>query len=413
MSAESNVTTDRDFEVIDAAVRGGGSARPEDAELVDFALLVRGARQVPDHGTAQRLDARLSGDATKAPHRRSGFRAVLAITAGVAVMVFGALVVTEGGLDGIEGGDTISNLAATDTTTSLRTPAVPNANSAPESLQKSLGIEQQSALRSTNNLTAADNASAKAAMGGSETLLGTTADSPSRDRKQSKQATLTIAVSPKRIDEVADDIAAIADRAGGYVVDASVRKTGSNYGRGEFQLMIPVEKYDGVLASITQLGHVRRRQQTMQDVTAEYNRTARRLADSRSRVNSLEKELAGATSDQQRATIEQKLRRARVTVRNNLAAARAVRTRVNYVPMHVELVSDAKAEDGDKGAVAKAFDRAGEILTTVLAWLIVALAVILPIALVAAFSIWLWRRLHRSRADRTIDAASATRAEQP
>jgi hypothetical protein len=70
-------------------------------------------------------------------------------------------------------------------------------------------------------------------------------------------------------------------------------------------------------------------------------------------------------------------------------------------------VADKSAADADKGTIAKAVDRAGKILTATVAALIIALALLAPIALVVAAVWWGGRRWRRGRADRAIGEAAA------
>ena len=68
-----------ELDVIDAIVRGGGEARPEDAALTDFALLVRNARPVPNHGEVAALDTRAQNAiAESRPRERMIFKPAFA-----------------------------------------------------------------------------------------------------------------------------------------------------------------------------------------------------------------------------------------------------------------------------------------------------------------------------------------------
>ena len=76
-----------ELDVIDAIVRGGGEARPEDAALTDFALLVRNARPVPDHGEIAALDSRAQAAlAAKKPRERMIFKPVFAGVCGLILL---------------------------------------------------------------------------------------------------------------------------------------------------------------------------------------------------------------------------------------------------------------------------------------------------------------------------------------
>lgn len=370
-----------ELEIIDAVVRGGGEARPEDAALVDFALLVRNARPVPDHGEAMRLD-----DAVAAPRqgasRKSGFSPLLAIAASCLLLV---------GVAGVA----VSTIGNSTQGLSLERNA-PDGAVTETSAERDFGV-------------ASDAAKAVAPSSAQMQKVAPLEQAPSggADRDVARTARLTLAAQGDRIERIADRVNAVTDASGGYVADSQVRSVDESRGRASFLLMIPAAHYQSTLAQLSKLAHVRSRTQSSTDVTAESNAAERLLAQRQARVKVLEARLAQADTPPQRAAAAHNLARAELAERQAAKRVRAIRNRVNYVPLSVTLVADKAAADADKGTIAKAVDRAGKILTGTVAVLIIALAVAVPIAFIVAALWWGGRRWRRDRADRAIGEAAA------
>ncbi len=369
----------RELAIVDAVVKGGGHARPEDAELVELALSIRAVRPVLDHGAVTRLDERLAG--TTPSRKRSTLKPALA---GLAVCVLLATVVTtqlgnENAPSVIDsGGDQVAGSGATvaPDQTERRSPEDLKTFT-DESMQKSALAAQMAVPRGAQ-----------------------------MDRVQAQDATISLATPPDDFETAADQVGQVADRAGGYVQSTSVRVSGSGNGRGNFLLMIPANRLQDALSDLARLGHVRSRSLGAEDITADFNAAERTLAARRARVRSLEREVAAASDETERAALERQLARARVAEKRATQSVRVMRTRANYVPVNVKLIADKKAADADKGAIAKAFDRAGEILQAMLAVAIVALAFVLPLALAIAIALWIVRLVQRRRAERTLEASA-------
>lgn len=373
----------RELEIVDAVVKGGGHARPEDAELVEFALSIRELRPVLDHGAAKRLDERLANSPAK---RKSWALRPAIVGLAVCILLVGAIVAQLQGENGIVGGGGDQRLAGP---TAEYEPEISGSRASQGQLKRGL---QESLAASADVAKAPPRVGAQAA------------------RVQAQNATISLVTSPDDFESTADQVGQVADRSGGYVQSTSVRVSGSGKGRGSFLLMIPADRLQDALSDLARLGHVRSRSLGAEDITADFNAAERTLAARRARVRSLERELAAADNETERASIERRLARARIAEKQATRSARVMRSRASYVPVNVKLVSDKNAAQADKGAVAKALDSAGEILQAMLAVAIVALALVLPLAAAIAIATWLVRAVQRRRAQRTIEQ-SATQPE--
>jgi type IV secretory pathway VirB2 component (pilin) len=383
MSAEKlNTNAEHELEVIDSVVRGGGEWRPEDAALTDFAFLVRNARPVPNHGEVAALDARV--EAARMPRKSRQPWVMRPATAGglslaILVIAVGAVALS-GSLNGESASlprDAVGTAPAESTAT---------LDPATSSVAAALGQQKGLAMQDSAGLAKAP-------------------------REVARTARLTLAADGGKIETLADRVNAMTDRFGGYVAQSNVRAGEGDKGRASFLLMLPAAKYQDALASLSKLAHVRSRTQSSEDITTTVNSNERALAYSKARVAVLEAKLAKAQGPVAKASAQHSLDRAQFRMRQAARRVRADRTRVNFVPLEMTIVADKSAANAGKGTIGKAVDQAGKLLTGAVAVLIVALAVILPLALIGAASVFGYRRWRRARTNGAIAAAAAAQPE--
>jgi hypothetical protein len=365
---------EHELAVIDSVVCGGGEARPEDAELVDFALIVRSARPVPDHGAVLRMDEQF--ETSRAARPRKADSALRPLAAVCAVLLL-ALTVVAGGSRLLDRSETVTPLSLEQSNDS--------GVALPPEGEVSADVE---------SLTQSTKSPAGAVAG-------------SGPRQQEQTASISLAATPQRFDPVASRIIAAADRAGGFVQTSRVGSSPSGRASGNFLLMIPAQKFPAVMAELSSLASVRARSQEVNDITAEFNAAERTLRIRRERVERLMRELANATTTAVRSRIAGQLARAKAAERQARAAVRVNRNRVDYVPLEVNLRSDPKAATAGEGTIGKALTRAKEILEWMLGALIVAAAVLVPLALLALACWWCALRLRRRRIERTLAGSAA------
>jgi hypothetical protein len=384
-SKQINETERHELDVINAIVRGGGEARPEDAVLTDFALLVRNARPTLSHGEAAALDARIADAARpEKPRERLIFKPAFAGLCAIVLLL------------GVTGAAIINSSGGS---MELSPNSIGSDSFAPDS-GSSAGRESSTTSDGAEGLKAAAPAVPEP---------GTT--SAKVPREVARDTRITLAADGDEIERISDRVNSIVDKFGGYVADSKVSAAEGNRGRATFSLMIPASQYKPALAAISKLAHVRSRSQSSEDITTLVNSSERTLKRLSARVDRLEDQLAAAQNDSQRASIRSQLARAKAAERQVTRQVRANRARVNYVPIALTIVADKTAADKDKGTITKAFDKAGSILTAIAAVLIIALAILVPLGLVLA-AIWFgWRRFTRMRSARAIDSAAAPQSE--
>ena len=128
-------------------------------------------------------------------------------------------------------------------------------------------------------------------------------------RRVERDAQLTLAAPPSRLDRVADRIVDVTDRHRGVVLDSSL-STGDDAGRGgSFSLRVPTGELTATLRDLSRLGDVRARSQSGHDVTGTYSSLTDRLASARLERRAIQRRLAHAGStgeaDRLRARLDQ------------------------------------------------------------------------------------------------------------
>ena len=108
-----------------------------------------------------------------------------------------------------------------------------------------------------------------------------------RSRQVERYAELTLATPPGKVEDTADGVVRVTDRYSGFVVVLGGVGRRRRHAGATFTLRIPSDQVQAALADLSELGHVRERTQSTDDITSEF-------VSVRSRINSLSKERAGA-----------------------------------------------------------------------------------------------------------------------
>ena len=225
-------------------------------------------------------------------------------------------------------------------------------------------------------------------------------------RSVERSAELVLATPPREIDRAAAAILRVTNELGGYVVSSTVSSNSS----GQFELRVPERKLQAALARLSRIAKVRQRTQGAQDITGAVVSVRERLKDALTERRSLLRQLAAAVTPNQTASIRARLR----LVSGQIAAAKRdlsrVQTRATRSTIAVSLLAERRGAGGndDDGASgwtpADAFDDAVRILEVTAGVLLVALALLLPLGLVALL-VWLAaRQAAQRRRERALDA---------
>ena len=219
-------------------------------------------------------------------------------------------------------------------------------------------------------------------------------------RAVERDASITLASEPTLVDEVAAGVLRIVGTSGGIVMSSTTRGGAEGVAGAEFALKIPAARLGQALTELSELAPLRDRRESTLDITAPTVSTADRLREARAEVRGLLKQLAEATSDSERETIQIDLRPAQRRVARLRSRLDRLERRANFADVRVSIVTgDAGSLPEEDGwTISRAADDALAILTWIAGILIVAAAILAPFALIV-LTAWLLRRawLRRSR----------------
>ena len=358
-----------ELEAVDAALAGRYVA-PEHAELAELALLLRDDRPEPSAAWATQLDRRVEAGFPGRPRRRAVWlrkaAPALAIAACLLPVVAGAALI-DGGDDADEGSGGVA---------------------ASGELETADRMESQ---------TADDPAIAPAPPRAGDP------DSDARtNRRQERSASLTIAVRRREIDGAASRASEVAADVGGFVQRSSV----SSSGGGSLLLRVPSDQLDTAVQRLSRLGRVRDLSRSTVDITASVVSARERLTDARAERKALLAQLADADTVNETESIRERLEIVSREIASARGALRRVNNRANFANIDLTLTATGVAEE-DEGAwtPADAFDDALRVLEVAAGVLLIAAAVLLPLALVWLL-VWLARRgITRRQRERALDMA--------
>jgi hypothetical protein len=226
-----------------------------------------------------------------------------------------------------------------------------------------------------------------------------------RQRKVERSATLALATAAGDLDDVADGVVQATDEAGGFVASSQVDSTGDG-GTARFDLRVPSARLDATLGALSRLAHVRARTESTDDVTGAVVSARERLADAEAQRRALLRALGRARSGNQAEAIRVRLRLVRGEIASARADLRALHRRTAFSSVAVTVSADG-SDDGAGASFGPddALRDAVRILGAIAGGVLVALAILLPAAVLGG-ALWAGTRTLRRRArERTLDAA--------
>jgi hypothetical protein len=364
--------------------------------MPDLEMLLRDVRPAPNPDWAARLDKRVAerfpgpvpGWKRKLQALRIHFAALSLATATVGavflVVIFAVKNVDTGGSDS----DTSVAMKAPPSADSSSGGAA-GSSSAPESTSKSAGDSAVEAPREAIPQSGA-------AGGGSA------------GRAVLSNATLTITTRPGEVERTTDRAIRITDTLGGYVQTSSTNLRGST-ASAELTLKLPSDKLDSGIAQLSKLGHVASRSQQAEDVTDQREALEAAVRDARADRDGLRTRLSKATTDKERSKLRAQLDRAsrRVTARERDVAR--INQAVSYATVDLSIEgrrsSGAAPVPGDRWTPGDAVSDAGRVLEVIAGVLVIGLAILLPLAILAALGAYANRGLTRRRRERALEAS--------
>jgi hypothetical protein len=223
-------------------------------------------------------------------------------------------------------------------------------------------------------------------------------------RVQHRAAILSLSASATEVQTVADRVARLATNLGGFVQSSQVQVLAPQEGtsHAELDLRLPSAKLTAALAALGQLAPVRFENQSLQDITNAYNAARQRLGDAIAERQALLRALAGASTEGQIDSLRERLAQSRRAIAQAQSAFKAVSQRASTSEVEVTVLGDARAAS-EGLTLHRGLHDAGRVLVVTLAVLLIALAILVPaalliLALTSAHRAWL-----RYRRERVLD----------
>lgn len=392
------------LDAIDATL-AGEPVDPQHAELAELALLLAAERPAIDPEFAAAMDTRVR-ERFSGAGAVNGVRGVAApslaqrvtswlpqlggLAAGVATVAVLVIVIGSGG----GGSSSFSSSSAAAGSVINRA-----AKAAPQSHSEAI------------TTASASSSSASGSAAGSGSAVGAAAPTPpSSSRKIIQSAQLALSTSPDRVDDVAQEVFNVIGRENGIVRRSSVTATGAIDGYAQFELSVPSSALPATMASLSRLqyAHVASRTDTTQDVNDTYVSVQHRLADARALRTALLKQLANAVTQQQIDSLTARIRDAEASIASDLATLRGLNRQVNFSQISLTINAAAapvKHSTGGGFTLGKAAHDAGRVLTVGAGIALIALAVLVPVGLVAALAWWIGAVVRRRRREHALDLA--------
>jgi hypothetical protein len=382
------------------AVLAGEPVSAEYGELAEIALLLTGERPQVRPSFAQRMDERVARrfarvpptvPATKSRRSRAGFwQAAGAMAAGVAVIVGIAIVAT-----GHSGA-----------------PSESSSSAAASSALPSPSAGGSAASAGAAKSSAAARAPAAASANGSQTLRAAPSlQPPTTGRKVVQSAQLQLAAAPNRIDDVSQQVYNVVGQLNGIVERSTITQTGGLDGSASFQLSVPSGSLGEAMSQLSSLHYasVLSRTDASQDITDQYGAARRALTDARALRTSLLKQLASATTTEQIDSLKAQIRDAEASISSDQATLNRLNHQVGFSQLALDISARSApapvSQHGGGFGIGRAAHDAGRVLTVAAGVALIALAVLTPVALLAALLWWVGAALRRRRREQALDSA--------
>jgi hypothetical protein len=374
------------LDAIDATL-AGEPVDPRHAELAELALLLRDERPGVDAGFARELDARVArrfaptpaADAAASSRTSLGWRRWMAPLGGLAAACVAAAVVVF--VVGSGGGGS-------------KRPIEPLMKAAP----------------AHSAAAAASGSASSSAAAGARAFTSPNATPAPDGRKIVQSAQLSLGTPANRLETVAQEVFDVAGREHAVVNNSNV--TAGAGGSAQFQLSVPSSSLATTMSALSQLhyANVISRTDATQDVNGQYLSDVRTLSDARALRTSLLKQLAKATTQEQIDSLNARIHDAEASIRSDESTLNGLNHKIDFSQVQVNINSAAAPVPSHRSGhssftLGKAAHDAGRVLTVAAGVVLIALAALVPVALIGALAWWIWSALRRRRREQALDLA--------
>jgi hypothetical protein len=228
------------------------------------------------------------------------------------------------------------------------------------------------------------------------------------NRLVARGAALTLASPPGQMQTVANEVVSDTERFGGIVESSSVNvHGGSSY--ASFSLSVPATRLGALIGALSSLAGVRSLDQSTSDITNSFDRASAQLRDEKAERAALIRALAQASTLTQEQQIQARIGRLDSAIAAANTQVGALLSRGHNAKVAVQIVAGTAgaAGAGSGGPVNRALNDALNVLDIALAVALVALAILLPFALVGIALWWAAGSLRQRSRERALTAPAA------
>ncbi|MGP4007848.1 DUF4349 domain-containing protein [Streptomyces sp. 4N124] len=253
------------------------------------------------------------------------------------------------------------------------------------------------------------------AAGSESDASGAKADAPPKLSASHIIRTASLTVQVKDVPKALDEARTTAENAGGYVGNETTNRDEKGNERTRVILRVPVDRYEEVLTDLEGAGKLLDRTAKAQDVTEQVVDVESRIKTQRASVARIRELMDQATRLSDVVTLEGELSTRQADLESLLAQQTSLKDRTTLATITLSLSETPvkKAVEDDDPGFVDALTGGWDAFVTVLRWIGMAIAAVLPFAAVAALLVLLWLRLIRPRLPRRPAPAPAMSALGP
>ncbi len=229
---------------------------------------------------------------------------------------------------------------------------------------------------------------------------------PSATRLNKYNAWLRVRVGDDRLAKVTTRAMEIARGYGGYVASVDMNTPGKS-GAASLVLRVPVTKVEDAVLRLGKLGEVTAQRVRIQDLQRQANVLQRDILKLRTTIATLQRKLARSHSTEERLRLQYQLDQAKQSLaqKTKSRAATVREGTLATVSMTFFTPQPAAVTPHHQGRLDRTVSNAGEFLVRELSWLLYALIVVGPIALLAAAVVFAVRTGRRRSDARLLESA--------
>ena len=401
----------------------------DEPDYGDVALLVAGAREWPSEDFTRALDARVARrfapePAPAAQHGRGSTPRRAAWLGGGGAALLGAGVAAVIVLSSA-GGNRLAKAGAVDGAARNKSPVIYNAHHG--TVNTTAGVSAGSGLSnealpnasssgSTGAPALTPSAQAGAAVNGATNFTTATTTPVAPGSKQIRSAEITLTTANQHVDQVASEVFAVVGAEHGSVLSSHIATATNDSGGGyaSFSLSIPTSNLQDAITQLARLHYAALASSidNSQNVSHQYNTDQRQLADAKALRASLLKQLQTAYTQSDIDSIKAQLKLAEQQINTWQSTLDSLNHRISYSDVEVEInqnglpIVPVTKHHSSGFTVGKAGHDALRVLVVSAGVALIALAVLIPVGLVAALLMWLWVWLRQRRREHALDATT-------